>query len=401
MAEPGARTVVLATARTPIGRAYKGSLVDVYPDDLLVTVVRAVLEATPNLDPNDLDEVLLGCGLAAGEQGGNLARVLAVQLGLDGVPGSTVNRYCASSMQTTRMADQAVRSGDGELFLSLGLESVSRVRQPGPDPLPEERPAAFRGLRAAVPWQDPRERGDLPDVFLGMGETAENVADLTGVTRQQMDEYAVRSQELAAQATASGFWKSELVPVTTPDGSVVDTDDSPRPGTTIEALAGLKPVFREDGRVTAGNSCPLNDGAAALLLASERAAERLGVTPLARVLSTATFALSPEIMGLGTVGAARKALAAAGLRAADLDLVEINEAFAAQVVPTYEQLGVPLEKVNVHGGAIALGHPFGMSGARITGTLLNGLRTRGGRYGLQTMCVAGGQGMAMVVENLA
>jgi acetyl-CoA C-acetyltransferase len=326
--------------------------------------------------------------------------VLAVQLGLDGVPGSTVNRYCASSMQTTRMADQAVRTGDGELFLSLGLESVSRVRQPGPDPLAEERPAAFSGLRPSVPWQDPRERGELPNVFLGMGETAENVADLTGVTRQQMDEFAVRSQELAAQATASGFWKTELIPITTPEGTVVDTDDSPRPGTTMEALAALEPVFRDNGRVTAGNSCPLNDGAAALLLASERAAERLGAAPLARVLSTSTFALSPEVMGLGTVGAGRRALAAAGLDASDLDLVEINEAFAAQVIPTYEQLGVPLEKVNVHGGAIALGHPFGMSGARITGTLLNGLRTRGGRYGLQTMCVAGGQGMAMVVENL-
>jgi acetyl-CoA C-acetyltransferase len=400
MAEAGARTVVLATARTPIGRAHKGSLIDVHPDDLLVTVARAVLDATPELDPADLDEVLLGCSLAAGEQGGNLARVLAVQLGLDGVPGSTINRYCASSMQTTRMADQAVRTGDGELFLSLGLESVSRVRQPGPDPLAEERPAAFSGLRPSVPWQDPRERGELPDVFLGMGETAENVADLTGVTRQQMDEFAVRSQELAAQATASGFWKTELIPINTPEGTVVDTDDSPRPGTTMEALAALEPVFRDNGRVTAGNSCPLNDGAAALLLASERAAERLGAAPLARVLSTSTFALSPEVMGLGTVGAGRRALAAAGLDASDLDLVEINEAFAAQVVPTYEQLGVPLEKVNVHGGAIALGHPFGMSGARITGTLLNGLRTRGGRYGLQTMCVAGGQGMAMVVENL-
>jgi acetyl-CoA C-acetyltransferase len=234
-----------------------------------------------------------------------------------------------------------------------------------------------------------------------MGETAENVADLTGTTRQQMDEYAARSQELAAAATASGFWKSEIAPVTRPDGTVVDTDDSPRPGTTVEGLAGLQPVFRPDGRVTAGNSCPLNDGAAAMLLASEPAAQRLGLTPLARIVSTSVFALSPEIMGLGTVGASRKALAAAGLTVDDLDLVEINEAFAAMVVPSFGQLGVPLDKVNVNGGAIALGHPFGMSGARITGTLLNGLRTRGGRYGLQTMCVAGGQGMAMVVENLA
>jgi acetyl-CoA C-acetyltransferase len=396
-----AETVVVAAGRTPIGRAFKGSLVDVPPDELLLGVTRAVLDAVPQLDPAALDEILLGCSLASGEQGGNLARVLAVQLGLDGVPGSTVNRYCASSMQTTRMADQAIRTGDGDVYLSLGLESVSRVRQPGPDPLPEERPAVFRDLvSSAAPWSDPRTRGQLPDVFLGMGETAENVADLTGVTRAEMDEFALRSQELTAAATSSGFWEGEIVPVTKPDGTVVATDDSPRPGTTLEGLAALKPVFREDGRVTAGNSCPLNDGASALLLMSDETARRLGVRPLARIVSTAVAALSPEIMGLGTVGAAEKALAAAGLVAADMDLVEINEAFAAQVVPTYRQLGVDPNRVNVHGGAIALGHPFGMSGARITGTLLNGLRTRGGRYGLQTMCVAGGQGMAMVVESL-
>jgi acetyl-CoA C-acetyltransferase len=395
-----AETVVVAAARTPIGRAFKGSLVDVRPDELLLGVAQAVLEAVPQLDPAEIDEMLLGCSLASGEQGGNLARVLAVRLGLDGVPGSTVNRYCASSMQTTRMADQAIRTGDGGVYLSLGLESVSRVRQPGPDPLPEERPEVFHDLAGTVPWTDPRTRGAMPDAFLGMGETAENVADLTGVTRAEMDELALRSQELAAAATSSGFWEGEIVPVTKADGTVVATDDSPRPGTTLEGLAGLAPVFREGGRVTAGNSCPLNDGAAALLLMSDERARQLGVRPLARVVSTAVAALSPEIMGLGTVPAAQKALAAAGLGAADMDLVEINEAFAAQVVPTYRQLGVDLDKVNVHGGAIALGHPFGMSGARITGTLLNGLRTRGGRYGLQTMCVAGGQGMAMVVESL-
>ncbi|MGY0541503.1 acetyl-CoA C-acyltransferase [Nocardioides sp. YJ-D4] len=396
-----AETVVVAAGRTPIGRAFKGSLVDVRPDELLLGVTQAVLESAPQLDPADLDEILLGCSLASGEQGGNLARVLAIELGLDGVPGVTVNRYCASSMQTTRMADHAIRVGDAKAYLSLGLESVSRVRQPGPDPLPEERPLPFHELEPAVPWTDPRTRGVLPDPFLGMGETAENVADLTGVTREQMDEFALRSQELAARAVASGFFAEEICPVRRADGSVVDTDDSPRPETTLAGLAALQPAFREGGRVTAGNACPLNDGAAAVLLMSDDLARQLGVRPLARIVSTAVGALSPEIMGLGTVDAARRALKAAGLSVDELDLVEINEAFAAQVVPTYEQLGVPPAKVNVHGGAIALGHPFGMSGARITGTLLNGLRSRGGRYGLQTMCVAGGQGMAMVVENLA
>jgi len=394
-------TVIVAAARTPIGRAHKGSLVDIRPDDLLMEAVRGVLEAVPQLDPSGVDDVLLGCSLASGEAGGNLARVLAVMLGADGVPGCTVNRYCASSMQTTRMADQAIRAGDGHVYLSLGLESVSRARQPWPDPLDDERHPMFRTApEEEGPWSDPRLRGAVPDVFIPMGLTAENVADHCGVSREEMDEFAVRSQQLTAERARQGFWEAEIRPVTKPDATVVSTDDSPRPGTTMEALAGLKPAFRPDGRVTAGNACPLNDGAAALLVMSDVRARDLGVRPLARVVSTACSALSPEIMGLGTVEAARRALKAAGLSADDIDLVEINEAFAAQVVPTYRQLGFPLEKVNVNGGAIALGHPFGMSGARISGTLLNGLRTHGGRYGLQTMCVAGGQGMAMVVENL-
>ncbi|GAB3379642.1 acetyl-CoA C-acetyltransferase [Amycolatopsis echigonensis] len=394
-------TVVAAAARTPIGRAYKGSLIDVRPDDLLLQLVRGMFETVSRVDPSDLDEVLLGCSLAAGEQGGNLARVLAVLLGADAVPGCTVNRYCASSMQTTRMADQAIRAGDGHVYLSLGLESVSRVRQPGPDPLESERHPAFTPAADEGAWSDPRERGALPDVFVSMGQTAENVADLCGVTRQEMDEFALRSQQLTAERTRQGFWDAEIQAVVRPDGSVVGADDSPRPGTTMDALSALKPAFRPDGRVTAGNSCPLNDGAAALLLMSDVRARELGVRPLARVVSTACSALSPEIMGLGTVEAARRAMHAAGLSAEEIDLVEINEAFAAQAVPTYRQLGFPLEKVNVNGGAIALGHPFGMSGTRISGTLLNSLRTHGGRFGLQTMCVAGGQGMAMVVENLS
>ncbi|MFJ8816570.1 acetyl-CoA C-acetyltransferase [Amycolatopsis thermoflava] len=393
-------TVVVAAARTPIGRAHKGSLAGVRPDDLLLQVVRGVFDAVPQVEPADVDEVLLGCSLAAGEQGGNLARVLAVLLGADTVPGCTVNRYCASSMQTTRMADQAIRAGDGHAYLSLGLESVSRVRQPGPDPLESERHPAFTPAATSGAWADPRARGAIPDVFVSMGQTAENVADLCGITRREMDEFALRSQQLTAERARQGFWDDEIRPVTRPDGSVVAVDDSPRPGTTLAALAGLKPAFRPGGRVTAGNSCPLNDGAAALLLMSDVRARELGIRPLARVVSTECSALSPEIMGLGTVEAARRALHAARLSTSDVDLVEINEAFAAQAVPTYRQLGFPLEKVNVNGGAIALGHPFGMSGARISGTLVHGLRTHGGRFGLQTMCVAGGQGMAMVLENL-
>lgn len=394
-------TVIVAARRTPIGRAYKGSLVDVHPADLLRTAVDAALTDVPGLDPASLDEVLLGCSLASGEQGGNLARVLAVELGLDHVPGVTVNRYCASSLQTTRMADHAIRLGGGSVYLSLGLESCSRVRQPGPDPLPDERPSAFRALAPApVPWEDPRTRGAIPDLFVGMGETAENVADLHGVSRAQMDEYALRSQELAATATADGFWEAELAPVALPSSGVLDHDESPRPTTTEADLAGLAPAFRDGGRVTAGNSCPLNDGAAALVLMAESRARELGIAPIGRVLSTAVSAVSPEVMGIGTVPAAQRALADAGLVAADIDVLEVNEAFAAQVVPTYLALGIPLERVNPQGGAIALGHPFGMSGARITATLLNGLRQGGGRYGLQTMCVAGGQGMAMVVEHL-
>jgi acetyl-CoA C-acetyltransferase len=393
--------VIVGAARSPIGRAYKGSLIGERADDFAVQLARAVLAQVPGLDPATLDEVILGCSLAGGEQGGNLGRVTPVLLGLDGVPGVTVNKYCASSMQSTRMAAHAIAAGDGDAFLSLGLEMVSRVRDTNPDPGPAERNPAFtdRGPGSGV-WVDPRESGLVPDVFMSMGETAENVASICGVSRSEMDDYAFRSQQLAAQSASDGFWELDITPVTLADGSVLRRDDSPRPGTTREGLAQLDPVFREDGRITAGNCCPLNDGAAALVVMSESRARELGIAPIARILSSASSALSPEIMGLGPVEASRKALRNAGLTADDIDLVEINEAFAAQVIPSYQQLGIPLDKVNVKGGAIALGHPFGMSGARITTTLLNALRVDDKRIGLQTMCVAGGQGMAMVVERL-
>lgn len=390
--------VIVATARSPIGRAFKGSLKDIRADEILLQISRAALEKVPQLDSRDIDEVFLGCSLAAGEQGGNLARILPVLLGLDHVPGTTVNKYCASSMQTTRMADQAIRSGDGDVFLSLGLEMVSRIVSP--DPTPQERNPAFVSRTVRGAWSDPRETKTVPDAFVSMGETAENVASIRDVTRAEMDRFSLRSQQLAAQRQAEGFWDMDITPVHLPDGTRVDRDDSPRPGSTLEGLSGLEPVFREGGTITAGNSCPLNDGAAALVIMSSDRANELGIRPLARILSTATSALSPEIMGLGPVEASRKALKAAGLTADDIDLVEINEAFAAQVIPSYKELGFPLEKVNVNGGAIALGHPFGMSGARITTTLLNSLRWHNKRYGLQTMCVAGGQGMAMIVELL-
>ncbi|WP_072802192.1 acetyl-CoA C-acyltransferase [Rhodococcoides yunnanense] len=395
-----AEAIILGSRRTAIGRAYKGSLVATRPDDMLADVTRALLGSIPDLDPTRIDEFLLGCSLASGEQGGNLGRVVPVMLGLDGVPGSTVNRYCASSMQTTRSAHHAIRNGDGAVYLSMGLEAVSRIGSRGPDPVEDERHPMFRGLVPSSPWSDPRTHGAVPDVFVGMGLTAENVADLHSVSRLEMDEFAVRSHELAIAARDSGFWDDEIVPVERADGSTFDRDEGPRAGSSIEALAGLKPAFRENGRVTAGNSCPLNDGAAGLVIVDETVASEIDSPLKARIVSTAVHALSPEIMGIATVGAARRALHRAQLSIDDIGVVEINEAFAAMVVPTYRELGVPLEKVNPFGGALALGHSFGMSGARITGTLLRGMRSRGARYGLQTMCVAGGQGMAMVVELL-
>ncbi|WP_445395232.1 acetyl-CoA C-acetyltransferase [Streptomyces sp. LE64] len=402
--------VIVATARSPIGRAFKGSLKDLRADDLTATVVAAALARVPGLDPREIDDLMLGCGLPGGEQGNNLGRIVAVQLGLDQLPGCTITRYCASSLQTSRMALHAIKAGEGEVFVSAGVEMVSRFTKGNSDSLPDTHNPLFAEAEARTAavaastgagWHDPREDGLLPDAYIAMGQTAENLARREGITRAEMDEFGVRSQNLAEQAIARGFWEREITPVTTPDGTVVTADDGPRPGVTLEGVAGLKPVFRPDGLVTAGNCCPLNDGAAALVIMSDTKARDLGLTPLARIVSTGLSALSPEIMGLGPVEASQQALARAGLTIGDIDLVEINEAFAAQVIPSYRALGVDLDRLNVNGGAIAVGHPFGMTGARITGTLINSLRFHDKQFGLETMCVGGGQGMAMVLERLS
>jgi acetyl-CoA C-acetyltransferase len=403
--------VIVSTARSPIGRAFKGSLKDVRPDDLTATVVRAALDKVPGLDPTEIDDLMLGCGLPGGEQGMNMGRVVAVQLGMDFLPGTTITRYCSSSLQTTRMAFHAIKAGEGDAYISAGVETVSRFIKGNSDMIPAQEltnpifgDAQLRTMTSSEGgldgWTDPRENGELPDVYIAMGQTAENVALRKDVSREEMDEFAARSQQLFEKATADGFWDRDVVPITTPDGQTVDKDDSPRAGTTVEGLAGLKPVFRPDGRVTAGNACPLNDGAAAVIVTSDAKAEQLGLTPLARIVSTAVTGLSPEVMGLGPVDAIQLALKRAGKSVDDIDLFEINEAFAAQVIPSYKELGIPLDKLNVHGGAIAVGHPFGMTGARITSTLLGGLQARDGRFGVESMCVGGGMGMAMVVERL-
>ncbi len=401
--------VIVAAARSPIGRAGKGSLVDLRPDDLTATIIKAALAKVPELDPTTIDDLMLGCGLPGGEQGFNMARAVAVLLGYDQLPGCTITRYCSSSLQTTRMAMHAIRAGEGHAFISAGVETVSRYVKGNSDSWPDttnpvfdpakERTAA-RAANGADEWHDPRSDGLVPDVYMAMGQTAENLALLKGVTRQDMDEFGVRSQNLAEKAIADGFWQREITPVTLPDGRVVSADDGPRAGVTLEGVSGLKPVFRPDGRVTAGNCCPLNDGAAAVIVMSDTRARDLGIKPLARIVSTAVSALSPEIMGLGPVEASKRALALAGMTMTDIDLVEINEAFAAQVIPSYRDLDIQLEKLNVNGGAIAVGHPFGMTGARITTTLLNSLEFHDKQLGLETMCVGGGQGMAMVLERL-
>jgi acetyl-CoA C-acetyltransferase len=402
--------VIVATARSPIGRAGKGSLTSIRPDDLATQIISAALAKVPQLDPADVGDLILGCGLPGGEQGFNMARVVAVLLGHDHLPGTTVNRYCSSSLQTTRMAFHAIKAGEGDVYISAGVECVSRLAKGSSDSWPDTHNQAFSDARLrteriaageAGAWRDPREAGLVPDVYIAMGQTAENVAELRGISREQQDEFGVRSQNLAEKAIANGFWQREITPVTLPDGSVVSADDGPRPGTTMEKVAALKPVFRPDGTVTAGNCCPLNDGAAAVVVMSDVKAAELGITPLARIVSSGVTALSPEIMGLGPVEASRQALARAGMAIADIDLVEINEAFAAQVIPSYQDLGVDLAKLNVNGGAIAVGHPFGMTGARITTTLLNSLQFHDATLGLETMCVGGGQGMAMIFERLS
>ncbi|MGJ5755375.1 acetyl-CoA C-acetyltransferase [Streptomyces puniciscabiei] len=401
--------VIVSTARSPIGRAVKGSLKDLRPDDLTATIIQAALAKVPELDPRDIDDLMLGCGLPGGQQGHNLGRIVAVQMGMDHLPGCTITRYCSSSLQTSRMALHAIKAGEGDVFISAGVEMVSSYAHGSSDvpgtynPLFAEAQARTEAVaqQEGTTWHDPREDGLLPDPYIAMGQTAENLARAKGISRQEMDEFGVRSQNLAEQAIKNGFWEREITPVTLPDGTVVSKDDGPRPGVTLEAVQGLKPVFRPDGLVTAGNCCPLNDGAAAVVIMSDTKARELGLTPLARIVSTGVSGLSPEIMGLGPVEASKQALQRAGLTIDDIDLVEINEAFAAQVIPSYQDLGIDIDKLNVNGGAIAVGHPFGMTGARITGTLINSLQWHDKQFGLETMCVGGGQGMAMVIERLS
>lgn len=403
--------VIVSTARTPIGRAFKGSLKEVRPDDLSVAVIDAVLAKVPQLDPSLVEDLYWGCAEPSGRHGSNMARVVSVLAGFDHLPGATINRFCASSVQTTRMAYHAIKAGEGDVFISGGVECVSQYTNwagaggsAGDDQNPKFADARARSEQIAKDnstWTDPREEGLVPDVYLSMGQTAENVATLRGVSRQRQDEWGVSSQNRAEKAIADGFFEREIAPVTLADGTVVSRDDGPRPGVTLEGVSQLQPVFRESGTITAGNCCPLNDGAAAVVVMSDTKARDLGITPLARVVATGVSALSPEIMGLGPVEASRQALARAGMSIGDMDLYEINEAFAAQVLPSADDLGMDFEKLNVHGGAIALGHPFGSTGARITTTLLNGLQARDGQFGLETMCVGGGQGMAIIYERLS
>jgi acetyl-CoA C-acetyltransferase len=397
--------VIVATGRTPIGRAFKGSLVDVRPDDLAAHVVREVLAKVPELDPHTVEDLLMGCGQPAGEGGFNIGRVTAILAGLDNVPGVTVNRYCSSSLQTIRMAAHAIRAGEGDVFIAAGVETVSRFASGASDSGKAMNPrfgealerTASRSERVTVPWTP---QPGLPDIYIAMGQTAENVAEQEHVSRLEMDEFAVRSQELAVAHQTNGFFEREIIPVTLADGTVISKDDGPRAGTTLEKLSSLLPVFREGGSVTAGNACPLNDGADSVIVMSDTRAKELGLKPLARIVSSGVSGLNPEIMGLGPIEACRQALQRAGLTIDDIDLVEINEAFAAQVLPSAKHLGISLDKLNIRGGGIALGHPFGMTGARIMTTLINSLEDSGKRFGMETMCVGGGQGMAMIVERL-
>ncbi len=378
--------VIVSTARTPIGRARKGSLVDARPDDLVAFAIREALAKVPALDTAEVVDVMVGCGFPQERQGMNLARRAALLAGLpETVPGTTVNRFCASSLQTIRMAFHAARAGEGDAFVAAGVESISQVN----------------GYPKDAQELHPKLCGDnaeIANVYIPMGLTAENVAERFGVSREEMDRFAQRSQERAVAAQASGFFERELTPW---NGTA--RDDGPRADSTLEKLGSLEPAFKPDGRVTAGNACPLNDGAAAVVVMSEERARELGLAPRARILASAVSGIAPEIMGVGPIEAVRKVLRQAGLTIEDVDVVELNEAFAAQVIPVCREIGVdPFgEKLNPHGGAIALGHPYGMTGARIMCTLLNDLETLDATIGLETMCVGGGQGMAMLVERLS
>ena len=396
--------VIVATARSPIGRAMKGSLVDLRPDDMSAQIVKALMAKVPQVKAADVDDLMMGIGQPAGEGGFNIARVVAVLSGLDDVPGVTVNRYCSSSLQTIRMAFHAIKAGEGDCFISAGVETVSRYANGASDMAPNAifKPSGERTKARAQGGQGKwAPQAGLPDMYIAMGQTAENVVEQEGVTREEMDRFGVRSQNLACEHQDNGFFEREITPLTLPDGKVVSKDDGPRAGTNYEAVSQLKPVFRPDGTITAGNACPLNDGAAAVMVMSDTKAKQLGLKPLARIISSGVSGLNPEIMGLGPIEACRQALKRAGMTMDQIDLVEINEAFAAQVIPSAKHLGIDIDKqLNKHGGAIALGHPFGMTGARIMTTLINGLQFEDKTYGLESMCVGGGQGMAMVIERL-
>ena len=396
--------VIVATARSPIGRAVKGSLKDMRPDDLSAQVLTDLMSKVPQVTPDHIDDLIMGCGQPAGESGHNIGRATAVLMGWNQVPGVTVNRYCSSSLMTIRMAAHAIKAGEGDCFVAAGVETVSRYGQgfaDGPhNPLFLDAEARTAKL-AEGNEADWAPHDDLPDLYLAMGQTAENVAEYKQVSREAQDEFAARSQNLSEASLDSGYWADEITPITLPDGTVVKDDDGIRRGTTAEKLSGLNPVFRPGGTVTAGNACPLNDGAAGVVVMSDTLAKELGLTPLARIVSSGVSGLNPEIMGLGPVEAIKQALGRANMSIDDIDLVEINEAFAAQVLPSADELGIPMDKLNIRGGSIALGHPFGMTGARIMTTLIHNLQTEDKTFGVESMCVGGGQGMAMVVERLS
>ena len=396
--------VIVATARSPIGRANKGSLVSLRTDEMAAQIVRALMAKVPSVKGSDIEDLIIGVGQPAGEAGFNLGRMVALLAGIPEAPGVVVNRYCSSSLQTIRMAAHAIKAGEGDCFIAAGVEAVSRYQfgaaDTAPNPVfkgPGER-TKLRALGGQPVWTP---QVGLADAYMAMGQTAENVREVEGVSREDMDWFAKRSQDLASANVSNGFFDAEISPLTLEDGTVVSKDDCPREGTTLEGLAGLKPAFRPDGQVTAGNACPLNDGAAAVMVMSDTKAKALGLTPLARFVSSGVSSLNPEIMGLGPVEACRQAMKRAGMSINDIDLVEINEAFAAQVLPSAKHLGISMDKLNINGGAIALGHPFGMTGARIMTTLIHGLQASNKNVGMETMCVGGGQGLSMIIERMS
>ena len=396
--------VIVATARSPIGRANKGSLVSLRTDEMAAQIVRALMAKVPSVKGSDIEDLIIGVGQPAGEAGFNLGRMVALLAGIPEAPGVVVNRYCSSSLQTIRMAAHAIKAGEGDCFIAAGVEAVSRYQfgaaDTAPNPVfkgPGER-TKLRALGGQPVWTP---QDGLADAYMAMGQTAENVREVEGVSREDMDWFAKRSQDLASANVSNGFFDAEISPLTLEDGTVVSKDDCPREGTTLEGLAGLKPAFRPDGQVTAGNACPLNDGAAAVMVMSDTKAKALGLTPLARFVSSGVSSLNPEIMGLGPVEACRQAMKRAGMSINDIDLVEINEAFAAQVLPSAKHLGISMDKLNINGGAIALGHPLGMTGARIMTTLIHGLQASNKNVGMETMCVGGGQGLSMIIERMS